>query len=139
MPKEFHFRGRSLEEIKQMSIEDFARMLASRDRRRLKRGMTEPQKKLLENIKKNPQKFHKTHLREMIILPQMVGIKVGIYTGGSKSVEGGKAESKWVSIIISPNMMGHRLGEFALTAKRVKHSAPGIGATRGSKFIATKT
>lgn len=135
MPKIFSFKGHNLEELKTMSIEEFSRLLTSRERRRIKRGMSEQQKKFLESIIKNPEKFHKTHLRDMIILPQMVGIKVGIHVGGAPKGQSGK----WATLMIAPEMVGHRLGEFAITCKRVKHSAPGIGATRGSKFIATKT
>lgn len=136
MPKVFAFRGRTLEDLKKMSIEEFSRLLASRERRRLKRGLTDLQKNLLESIKKNPDKFHKTHVRDIVIVPEMVGAKIGVYIGGAaKGQEGGK----WVNVVIAPDMLGHRLGEFAITTKRVKHSAPGIGATRGSKFIATKT
>lgn len=135
MPKTFSYKGYTLEQLKQMSIDEFARLVTARERRALKRGLTEQQKKLLENIRKNPEKFHKTQVRDMIILPEMVGVKIGVYVGGKKGEEGGK----WVSIKITPEMIGHRLGEFALTCKRVKHSAPGIGATRGSKFIASKT
>jgi len=125
-----------LEELKKMSIEEFARTLASSERRRLKKGMTEQQKKLLQNIKKNPEKFHKTHMRDIVILPEMVGVKFGIYIGGAAK---GQVGEKWATVTVTPDMLGHRLGEFATTTKRVKHSAPGIGATRGSKFIATKT
>jgi len=135
MPKAFSYRGYTLEQLKKMSIDEFARLVTARERRALKRGLTEQQKKLLENIRKNPEKFHKTQVRDMIILPEMVGVKIGIYIGGKKGEEGGK----WFSVKITPEMIGHRLGEFALTSKRVKHSAPGIGATRGSKFIASKT
>ncbi len=136
MPKVFSFRGHNLEELKKMSIEEFARMLASSERRRLKKGLTEQQKKLLQNIKKDPEKFHKTHMRDIVILPEMVGVKFGIYIGGATK---GQAGEKWATVTVTPDMLGHRLGEFATTTKRVKHSAPGIGATRGSKFIATKT
>lgn len=136
MPKVFSFRGHSLEELKKMSIEEFARTLASSERRRLKKGLTEQQKKLLQNIKKDPEKFHKTHMRDIVILPEMVGVKFGIYIGGATK---GQVGEKWATVTVTPDMLGHRLGEFATTTKRVKHSAPGIGATRGSKFIATKT
>lgn len=129
MPKVFSFKGKNLDEVKKMNIDDFAKLLNSRERRSLRRGMTAPQKKLLENIRKDPQKFHKTHVRDMIVFPEMIGIKMAIFTG-----------KEWQTVEIIPEMIGHRLGEFTQTNKRVKHSAPGIGATRGSKFAAaTKT
>ena len=134
MPKEYSFKGHSLEELKEMSIDEFARLVTARERRTLKRGLTEEQKKLLENIRKDPEKFHKTHERDMVILPEMVGIKVGIYLGGKK----GESAGRWVPVTITPEMIGHRLGEFVLTTVRVRHSTPGVGATRGSKFIASK-
>jgi len=135
MPKEFLFRGKRLEELKKLSIEEFGRIINSQARRRLKRGLTEQQKKLLDNIRKNPDKFHKTHVRDMIVLPEMVGVKLGIYTGGSKK---GDQAGKWPSVVITPEMIGHRLGELSATCKRVKHSSPGLGATRGSKHIPLK-
>jgi len=128
MPKIFTFRGKSLEELKQMSIDEFSRLLTSRDRRALKRGLTQSQRILLDDIRRNPENFHKTHVRDMIILPEMVGIKLGVYNG-----------KEWTNVVITPEMVGHRLGEFSITTKRVKHSAPGIGATRGSKHITMKT
>lgn len=135
MVKQFQFRGYTLEQLKQMSIDEFAKLLTARERRSLKRGLTEQQKKLLENIRKNPEKFHKTHVRDMIILPEMVGVKLGIYRGGGKA---GDAGGKWIPLTITPEMIGKRIGEFSIPISRVKHSAPGIGASRGSKHIAVK-
>jgi small subunit ribosomal protein S19 len=123
----FEFRGKSLEEIKDMNLEDFSLMLKARQRRSLKRGLTEKQKKLLERIRKDPKKFHRTRSREMLILPEMVGVKMGVYNG-----------KEYVQLEIKPEMLGHRLGEFVLTRKGVKHSAPGFGATRSSKFVPLK-
>jgi len=127
MPKIFSFRGKTEQELKQMSLDEFSRLLNAKERRSLKRGLQENQKKLLEEIKKRPEEFHKTHLREMIILPQMIGIKLGVFNG-----------KEWVNVFVTPDMAGHKLGEFSIPIKRVKHSAPGIGATRGSKFYASK-
>lgn len=127
MPKKFSYRGHSLEELKQMSIEEFARLVAARERRALRRGLTEQQKKLLERIRKHPDKYHKTHQRDMVILPEMVGVKIGVFSG-----------KEWVTVQIKPEMIGHRLGEFAMTRQRVKHSAPGVGASRSSKHVAIK-
>ena len=63
----------------------------------------------------------------MLILPEMVGTKMGIHNG-----------KEYVTIVISDAMVGHYLGEFAMTRGRVKHSAPGLGATRSSKFVPLK-
>jgi small subunit ribosomal protein S19 len=123
----FEFRGKSFEEIKELNLEEFSKMLKSRQRRSLKRGMDDRQKKLLEKIRKNPKKFHRTRSREMLILPEMVGIKIGVYSG-----------KEYVTLEIRPEMLGHRLGEFVMTRKQVKHSAPGFGATRSSKFVPLK-
>jgi len=123
----FEFRGKTLEEIKSMSVEEFSKIIPSRDRRALKRGFTEKEKKLLEKIKKNPGKFHRTMSREMVIVPQMLGIKIGVHNG-----------KEYATVEIRPEMLGHRLGEFAMTRKPVKHSAPGFGATRSSKFVPLK-
>jgi len=123
----FEFRGKSIEEIRELNLEDFSMMLKSRQRRSLKRGMTDKQKKLLEKIRKNPKKFHRTMCREMVILPEMVGIRIGVHSG-----------KEYVALDIKPEMLGHRLGEFVMTRKVVKHSAPGFGATRSSKFVPLK-
>ena len=128
MPKEFKFKGLPAEELKKLSIDEFAKLVTAHERRSLKRGLTEQQKILLERIKKNTEKFHKTHVRDMIILPQMIGAKLGVFTG-----------KEWFNLVIQPEMVGRRIGEFAIPIKRVKHSAPGLGASRGSKHTATKT
>lgn len=135
MVKEFHFRGYTEEELKKMSIDEFARLLTARERRSLKRGFTESEKILLEKVRKHPEKFHKTHAREMIILPEMIGQRFGVYVGGAKEGETG---GKWISVVITPEMVGKRLGDFSIPIKRVKHSAPGIGASKSSKHIAMK-
>jgi len=123
----FAFHGKSFEEISEMNLEEFSLLLKSRQRRALKRGLGEKQKKLLEKIRKNPNKFHRTRCREMIILPEMVGIKIGVHNG-----------KEYVTLEVKPEMLGHRFGEFAMTRKPVKHSSPGFGATRSSKFIPLK-
>jgi small subunit ribosomal protein S19 len=123
----FEFRGKSFEEIQKLNLEEFSNMLKSRQRRSLKRGMSDRQKKLLGKIRKNPKKFHRTRDREMLILPEMVGIRIGVYNG-----------KEYITFDIKPEMLGHRLGEFSQTRKQVKHSSPGFGATRSSKFVPLK-
>ncbi len=126
MPK-FEYRGKSWEEIKGMSLEEFRKLVPARERRTLKRGFTESQKKLLKNIRENPKKFHKTHCRDLVIIPEMVGIKLGVHSG-----------KEFVPLEIKPEMIGHRIGEFVLTRRKVEHSAPGFGATRSSKYVPLK-
>ncbi len=116
-----------MEELQNMSLEEFSKLLKSRSRRLLKRGLTEQQKILLKNIRREPDKFHKTHCRDMVILPELVGKKFGIYNG-----------KEFVTVTVNEEMLGHRLGEFSHSTKSVKHSAPGIGATKSSKYIPLK-
>ena len=133
--KEFTYRGKTLNELLGMSMDDLVKLLPSRIRRNLKRGFTESEKKLLIQIKNNRKILNeggksgiiKTHCRDIPILPEMVGLKFGIYTG-----------KEFVEVEIKPEMIGLHLGEFALTRKPVKHSAPGIGATRSSLFVPIK-
>jgi len=126
MAKIFLFRGKSIEELQKMSLEDFSKFLPSRQRRVLLRGFSVEEKKFLENLRKS-NKPARTHLREMVIIPEMVFKKVLVHNGNT-----------WVGVDIKPEMVGHRLGEFALTRKRVMHSAPGVGATKSSKFMPLK-
>jgi small subunit ribosomal protein S19 len=124
----FLYRGKTFEELKSMDLASLRNLLNARERRSLKRGLTEEQKKLLKKMrKKGKDKLIKTHARDMIILPEMVGYKFGVYNG-----------KDWVVVEIKPEMIGHRLGEFALTRKRPKHSAPGFGATRSSSHVPLK-
>lgn len=127
MPKEFYYRGKTVEDLKKMSLDEFRKLVPAKERRSLKRGLTSAQKKLLETIRKQPNEFHKTHVRDMVILPEMVNARIGVHNG-----------KEWVNVVITPEMIGRRIGEFSIPIKRVKHSAPGIGASRGSKHIAVK-
>lgn len=121
----FKFKGKTPEQLKKMSLDDFAQLLNSNERRKIKRGLSNGEKKLLEKL--GNKDFVKTHLRDMIIVPQMLDKKIGVYNG-----------KEFVTIEIIPEMLGHRLGDFALTRKQIKHSAPGIGATKTSKFVPLK-
>lgn len=122
----FVFRGKSLEEIEKMDLNEFSKLLTSRERRCIKRGFSYEQKKMLKKIKEG-KNFVKTHRRDTVILPQMINKKIAVYSG-----------KEFVTIEITPEMIGHRLGEFVMTRKETKHSSPGMGATRGSKFVPLK-
>ena len=126
--KEFAYRGLSLEELQKLTIEEFMPLLPSRMRRTLKRGLTVRQEKLLKDIEKTtPGTPIKTHCRNMIILPNFVGHTINIHNG-----------KEFQRVDIQPNMIGHYLGEFALTRQKVTHTGPGVGATRSSKFMPLK-
>ena len=124
--KIFAYRGKSMEELKQMSEKEFAELLPARQRRTLKRGFNDQQKKLLENIKKDKNNIE-THCRDMIILPVMVGKTIKVHRG-----------NRFEPVIIQEDMVGHYLGEFVLTRSRITHSAPGIGATKSSAALSVK-
>ncbi|HEW93245.1 30S ribosomal protein S19 [Candidatus Geothermarchaeota archaeon] len=130
--REFRYRGYTLEELQKMDIEEFAKLLPSKLRRYLLRGNFTPEaRKLLEKVRKAKEgKYNKpirTHIREMPILPIMVGLTIYVHNG-----------KEFVPVEIKPEMIGKRLGEFAHTIKPVKHGMPGVGATRSSLYIPTK-
>jgi small subunit ribosomal protein S19 len=126
--KEFRYRGLTIEELQNLSIEEFLPFLPSRIRRSLKRGLTKKQEKLLHDIETTEKGGTiRTHLRDMVILPSFVDHKIHVYNG-----------NEFQRVDIQPNMIGHYLGEFALTRKKVKHTGPGVGATRSSKFMPLK-
>lgn len=118
--KEFSYRGKSLEELKKLDLSQFMELIPSNQRRHLKRGLTDQEKKLMKNIRAEKRNIE-THCREMIVLPEMVGILLKIHTG-----------KEFFTVTITEDMLGHRLGEFALTRRQVKHGAAGVGSTRGT-------
>lgn len=124
--EEFTYRGYTIDKLKKMDLKKFAALLPARERRTILRGFSEEEQKLLRRIREG-DKTIRTHLRHMVILPEMVGVKIGIHNG--KTFE---------YVEIKPEMIGHRLGEFALTRKKVIHGSAGIGATRSSKYIPLK-
>ena len=126
MVKIFTYYGKTIEQLQKMSLEEFAKLLPARQRRSILRGFNEKEKKLIEKLRK-AQKPVRTHCRDMLIIPEMIGKKVAIHNG-----------KEWILVELKQEMVGHYLGEFALTRKQVKHSAPGVGATKSSKFLPLK-
>jgi len=134
MPKEFRYRGFSLEDLQAMSMDEFIRLLPSRQRRSLLRGLSPEQRILLESVRKakeattqEKKTVVKTHARDMVILPEMVGVTLLVHNG-----------KEFSAIEVVPEMIGHVLGEFAITNKPVKHGTPGIGASRSSMYVPLK-
>ncbi|AAT43229.1 30S ribosomal protein S19 [Picrophilus oshimae] len=124
--KEFSYRGHSLEELQNMELNELLPLLPARARRSYSRQMNHEQEKLYEKLLGDKENI-KTHVRDLIVLPQFVGKTIELYNGNS-----------YIKFEIKPEMIGHYLGEFALTRKEVKHSGPGVGATRSSKFLPLK-
>ena len=131
MPKEFRYRGHSLEELSAMSTEALIELLPSRARRSLNRGVSDEKRKLLEDaraIKEGKSEGEiKTHARDMVILPTMVGLKIGVHNG-----------REFVALEVKPEMIGRYLGEYVITNKKVVHGTPGIGASRSSLYVPLK-
>jgi small subunit ribosomal protein S19 len=126
--KEFSYQGLSLEELQKLSIEELIPLLPSRARRTLKRGLTVRQNKFTKDIEKaKPNEPIKTHCRDIVILPSFIGHNINIHNG-----------KEFQKVYIEPQMVGHYLGEFALTRKKVVHTGPGVGATRSSKYMPLK-
>ena len=134
MLKKPMYRGMEEEQLKQMPMEDFAKIVKSRGRRAILRalkGLNIEYMSLVESIrkkkKKNVNKVIRTHCREAVILPEWLGMGFKVYNG-----------KEWKDVEITVDKLGHRLGEYSYTSFFTKHSGPGIGATRGSKFISVK-
>ncbi|MCD6408939.1 MAG: 30S ribosomal protein S19 [Candidatus Verstraetearchaeota archaeon] len=134
MSRVFTYRGYPLDQIMNMSMDEFIKLLPARQRRSLSRGLTPAQRTLLEKIRKAKKALAqgkkiiiRTHCRDMVILPEMIGLTIAVYNG-----------KEFVPIEITPEMLGHYLGEFSPTCKRVEHGAPGLRATRSSMYVPLK-
>jgi small subunit ribosomal protein S19 len=124
--EEFTYRGFKIDELKAMGIPELIPIMPARARRKVKRGLSRGEETLLQKFRAGGQKV-RTHLREMIVMPEMIGKSIEIYNG-----------KEFVKVEFQPEAVFHYLGEFALTRKRVTHGSAGIGATRGSKYVPLK-
>ncbi|MFW6003685.1 MAG: 30S ribosomal protein S19 [Halanaeroarchaeum sp.] len=129
---DFTYRGHDLEELQEMSLEEVAELLPARQRRTITRGLGPEYEKLLEEARDSePEETAndpiRTHLRDMPILPEFVGLTFSVYSG-----------QEFERVEVEPEMIGHYLGEFQLTRNSVEHGQAGIGATRSSKFVPLK-
>merc|ERR1712088_479473 len=120
--RKFTYRGVDLDQLLDMSNEQLMELFPCRMRRKFNRGLK--RKPMALNEKPD---VVKTHLRNMVIMPEMTGSIVGVYNGKTFN-----------QVEIKPEMIGHYLGEFSITYKPVKHGRPGIGATHSSRFIPLK-
>ncbi len=130
MAKKFLFKNCDIEERRSLPMDEFAELLLARQRRSLKRGLNPQKKKLLEKVRKANKGMDvklRTHCRDMIVLPEMVDHTIEVYNG-----------KEFLKVLIQPEMLGHYLGEFALTRRIVTHGTPGMGATKSSLYIPLK-
>ncbi|HKZ63689.1 MAG TPA: 30S ribosomal protein S19 [Thermoplasmata archaeon] len=126
--KEFTYRGFTLEEMRAMPLQDVVDLLPARARRTFVRGLDDERLTFVERLRGNAtEDAVRTHCRDVPVLPDFVGRKVAVHNG-----------KEFVALEIRAEMIGHYLGEFAMTRHEVKHSGPGVGATRSSKFMPLK-
>lgn len=111
--KEFTYRGKTIEELQELSTDEFALLLPSSERRRIARGFSHEEQSLIEKLSKKDRV--KTHARSMIILPPMVGKTIQVHNG-----------KEFFAVEVKPEMVGRRLGQYALTRKLCKHSSAGV-------------
>lgn len=123
--KEYVYRGFKLDQLQQMGMDEFIDLLPSREKRSMKRGLSHPQKKLLERLESKDKV--KTHAREMIILPNMVGKVISVHNG-----------KDFVDVHVQADMIAMRLGQLVFTRKRLAHSNPGVGASRSSAHVSVR-
>mmetsp|Transcript_4827 Transcript_4827/g.4962 ORF Transcript_4827/g.4962 Transcript_4827/m.4962 type:complete len:149 (+) Transcript_4827:42-488(+) len=134
--RKFTFRGVDLEDLFDLSPEQLMDLVHARARRKFSRGLTRKPLALIKKLRKAKKEAAgthekpavvKTHLRNMIIVPEMIGSMIGVYNG-----------KHFIQVEVKPEMLGHYLGEFSVSYKPVKHGRPGIGATHSSRFIPLK-
>ncbi len=126
--REFTYRGHTLPELQAMSLEQLASILTARARRSIRRGFNTETSEFFERLRSTPkEKVVRTHCRDALVLPDHVGRRVAVHNGKT-----------FTEVEIRPEMIGHYYGEFSLTRRFEKHSGPGVGATRSSKFMPLK-
>jgi small subunit ribosomal protein S19 len=124
--EEFTYHGLKIEEMQKMGISDLIPVMPARVRRKVVRGLTRGEEDLLARFRSGNENI-RTHLRDMVVMPEMLGKAVEVYNG-----------KEFVKVDLQPEAVFHYLGEFALTRKKVAHGSAGIGATRSSKYVPLK-
>lgn len=121
--KEFKFKGKSVEELKTLDVREFAKLVGARQRRTILRNFQAHEEFISKcNKRTSKNKPIRTHSRDLVVVPQLVGMKIAIYRG-----------NQFVPVEITGEMLGHVFGELAPTRARIKHTKSGVGATKGTK------
>ncbi len=127
----FKYRGKTLEELKQLDVAEFSKLLDSRKRRTMSRDVLKRAEPLMKKVRDTNEgkrkKKIKTHIRTLPVLPEMVGLTIGIYNG-----------KEFNEIVIVEEMLGLFLGELAPTRKKLSHGSAGVGATKSSTSASSK-
>lgn len=136
------YRGMTHEQLEKLTTEQTVELFRARIRRRFSRGTTishlgikNKYNRLLMKCRKSKKNVQpgekpalvKTHLRDAVVMPEMIGNMVGVYNGKA-----------FTPVEIKFDMIGRYLGEFAITYKPTRHGRPGVGATKGSQHTDKK-
>ena len=118
--KDKFFRGKNTEELKAIDTREFAKLVKSRARRTILRNY-DVIDAFVAKCERNESKGKaiRTHDRTIVVVPRMVGKVIGVYNG-----------KEFLKVIVTEDMLGHRLGEFAMTRKIAKHTSIGGGAKK---------
>jgi small subunit ribosomal protein S19 len=127
--KEFTYRGKTIEELNSMTLEQFAELCTARARKTLANGFDKHILKKMEKARAQGERAKpiKTHKRDIIIIPSMVGLRFAVYRGNS-----------FETLDVTEKMLGHYLGEMVFTRKRLQHGKAGIGATKSSSAVTAR-
>ena len=119
-----------MDQLQKMPLAELLKLFPSRQRRSLSRDLSETKKKLLLELKDartDPSKTIRTHSRDLILLPTMLGLTIHVHNG-----------KEFIPVEVKPVMIGHYIGEYAITNKKVSHGTPGIGASKSSLYVPLK-
>jgi len=129
--RQFTYHGLSQKELEELPLEKLLKLFSARARRSLIRGINDGKRKLIGEIKAakagNLKTSINTHLRDLIVMPFMIGVTINVFSG-----------KEFVPVTITTEMIGHYVGEYVITNKRVSHGAPGVGASRSSLYVPLK-
>tara|TARA_B100001765_G_scaffold49294_1_gene28731 strand:- start:241 stop:636 length:396 start_codon:yes stop_codon:yes gene_type:complete len=129
--RQFTYHGLSQKELEELPLEKLLKLFSARARRSLIRGINDGKRKLIEEIKAtkagNLKTTINTHIRDLIVMPFMIGVTINVFSG-----------KEFVPVTITTEMIGHYVGEYVITNKRVSHGAPGVGASRSSLYVPLK-
>lgn len=84
--------------------------------------------KKISRLKSGDKTVIQTWARHSVIAPEMVGFTMGVHNG-----------KEFISVFITEDMVGHRLGEFSPTRKFVKHGGKIQRELEAAAAMTTKT